>query len=322
LREMRNSLLHEKRRARIELLGDSHEIEEVMRKTTFEDVILPDEILEQVASQRRIFSQGTLARYARLGIPRLRKVLLIGPPETGKTSLRRAAAAPHLRRGGLVFYAFASHKEHRSWEQLAYALRQAVVSRLPTLILVEDFELFVSDAEDPSGCSTRWTAWRPRIIRWGRWCWPQTTHRRKSIRASWTGRAAYREEEHAPLAPTFLKQTDSHMRKVCLLGSIYALDQGQADISRGDLRWAHETLLHGRALAGSAARSLATRVSRAVSPAAQETRHQSMNSHHLGIPDTNTQRNQYAARHEPTAGTAAHPRPSLPPSLAAGVSPR
>ena len=139
---MRANLLHEKRRARIELLGDGHEIEEVIRKTTFDEVILID--------------------------PRIKD-------------------------------------------------RPGRIDLLIEVGLVEREDLVMRFLQRFLG-------------------------------------AAYREEEHAPLAPTFLKQTGSHMREVCLLGSIHALDQGRADISREDLQWAHETLLHGRALAAQAGR--------------------------------------------------------------------
>ncbi len=186
-----------------------------------------------------------------------------------------------MRSGGLVFYVFASRKENRSWEQLAYALRQAAASRLPTLILVEDFEMFVSDAEDPQrvlntldgvetpdnpmGTLILATSNAPEKID------PRIKDRpgridllvevglveREDLVVRFLRRflgAAYREEEHAPFAPTLLKQTGGHMREVCLLGSIHALDQGRDDISREDLQWAHETLMHGRALAAEAGR--------------------------------------------------------------------
>jgi AAA+ superfamily predicted ATPase len=276
LGELHDQMLHKERNGLIEVFGGSDELAEAIRATTFDDVILPSEILEQVAAQRRIFSPDLLGRYAAYRVPRLRKVLLAGPPGTGKTSLLKAEAALHARNGGYVIYVFAAKKEGRSWEWLSHAMESAARSRLPTLILCEDFEQFVSDAEDPqrvlntldgiatpdnvAGTLILATTNAPEQID------PRIKDRpgridmvieigpveREALVIRFLQRflgAAYSEQEHAPFAPELLKQTGSHIREVCLLAAIHSLEEDREVIVRGDLAWAHETILHGRAIA-------------------------------------------------------------------------
>src|SRR5207245_9626348 len=61
--------------------------------------------------------------------------------------------------------------------------------------------------------------------------------------------SAYREEEHAPLASQLLKQPGSHFREVCIAATLRAMQQDRTDVSGEDIRWAHETILTGRARA-------------------------------------------------------------------------
>ncbi len=283
LDDLHTRIARRHRRGRIEIIGGNDEMVEVIERTTFNDVVLPAETLTQVAAQRRIFDAKILRRYDTLRVPRLRKVLLIGPPGTGKTTLLKAEGSYHAKQGGLVFYVCAPGKSRgsSSWQHLSYALRSAAESKLPTLVLVEDFEMFVSDPQElqlvlntldgvatpdnPAGTLLLATSNDPERIdqrirdRPGRVdilieIGPvESVEMAERFLKHFLG-VAYREEEHAALAPLLLGQPGSHFREVCIAAAMRALDQDHTAVTHDDLLQAHELILNGRALAAQGER--------------------------------------------------------------------
>ena len=276
--ELHDDVWRNTRRGFIEIMGSNDEIADVIRKATVDDLILNAETLEHVATQRHIFSQEMLKRSESLQLPRLRTVLLIGSAGTGKTTLLKVEGASHAKQGGYVSYICTptNSRNSNAWQQLTNALQLAAESKIPALILVEDFEIFVSSAselqnvldildgvgtpDNPAGTLLLATSNEPEKI--------DVRIRDRSGRIDaiielglveevelairflkhFLG-PTYREEEHAPLASQLLKQPGSHIREVCIAATLRAMEQDRSDVSGEDIMWAHETILTGRAIA-------------------------------------------------------------------------
>jgi hypothetical protein len=266
------------RRGFIEVVGGDDELADVIRKAKIDDVILNSETMAHIATQRHIFSQDILKHYETLQLPRLRTVLLIGSAGTGKTTLLKVEGSDHARQGGYVSYICppSNNRNSNAWQQLSHALQLAAESKLPAMILVEDFELFISSApelqnvldildgigtpDNPAGTLLLATSNEPDKI--------DARIRDRSGRIDaiielglveevelairflkhFLG-SAYREDEHAPLAPQLLKQPGSHFREVSIAASLRAMEQNRTEVTGEDIMWAHETILTGRTIA-------------------------------------------------------------------------
>ncbi|MGZ3608800.1 MAG: AAA family ATPase [Ktedonobacteraceae bacterium] len=278
LDKLHDEIWRNTRRGFIEIIGGDDQLADVIRKATPDDLILNTETLEHMATQRHIFSQEMLNRYESLQLPRLRTVLLIGSAGTGKTTLLKVEGAAHAKQGGYVCFIYPppNSRNSNAWQNLTNALHLAAESKLPALILVEDFEMFVSSATDlqnvldildgigtpdnPAGTLLLATSNEPERI--------DARIRDRSGRIDaiielglveevelairflkhFLG-SAFREEEHAPRASQLLKQPGSHFREVSIAAVLRAMEQNRKDVSVEDILWAHETILTGKTIA-------------------------------------------------------------------------
>lgn len=119
---------------------------------SWEDVVLPEklkaDILEDVQS---FFSKG-IGIYRRLNLKPFRKLLLAGPPGTGKTMICSALARWALAQNYVVIYVSSGQKRQgdpygSTFAKIEHALSVAAYSQQPTLILLEELDAYLHTEE-------------------------------------------------------------------------------------------------------------------------------------------------------------------------------
>jgi SpoVK/Ycf46/Vps4 family AAA+-type ATPase len=140
---------HFERTDKVYIIGGG---EETFKPTvTWDEVILPEALKADLRSDMEIFFTDGVKLYRQLNLPAFRKLLLVGPPGTGKSSLCAALAKVALDQKYVVVYVSATlknnHDEGAAFDKVHTALRYAKHSTCPVLLIIEEIDIYLK-AED------------------------------------------------------------------------------------------------------------------------------------------------------------------------------
>ncbi len=112
-------------------------------RVNWDDVILSDALKHEIKQEMDIFFDKGIALYQELNLPPFRKLLFVGPPGTGKSTLCSALAKLAIQSKRLVIYVSASDEDGASFGKIHFALQTAAASKLPTLLLIEELDVYL-----------------------------------------------------------------------------------------------------------------------------------------------------------------------------------
>lgn len=111
----------------------------------WEDVVLSEEFKNDLANDMEAFFDKGVEIYTKLNLPPFRKLLLVGPPGTGKTMLCAAMAKRALEKGRIVVYVSGSDPDGPVFYKIHRALSIVANSAEPVLLIVEEFDIYLEE---------------------------------------------------------------------------------------------------------------------------------------------------------------------------------
>ncbi len=109
----------------------------------WEDVILPEVLKNDLRDDMEAFFSDGVGIYQQLNLAPFRKLLLVGPPGTGKTMLCAALAKLALSRKRVVVYVSGADEDGASFHKIHHALNVVASARYPVLMIVEEIDVYL-----------------------------------------------------------------------------------------------------------------------------------------------------------------------------------
>lgn len=120
-------------------------------KVAWDDVILPEVLKADLRGDMETFFTEGVKLYRQLNLPAFRKLLLVGPPGTGKSSLCAALAKVAIDLKYVVVYVSAAQKneqgEGSAFDKIQTALWYAKRSDYPVLLVIEEIDVYLKPAD-------------------------------------------------------------------------------------------------------------------------------------------------------------------------------
>jgi ATP-dependent 26S proteasome regulatory subunit len=109
----------------------------------WEDVILPEVLKNDLRDDMEAFFTDGVEIYQQLNLAPFRKLLLVGPPGTGKTMLCAAMAKLALQHKRVVVYVSGADEDGASFHKIHHALNVVASARYPVLMIVEEIDVYL-----------------------------------------------------------------------------------------------------------------------------------------------------------------------------------
>ncbi len=132
---------HLDRSQNVYIIGGAHE--SFKPTVDWKDVILPDSIKNDLRADMEAFFTEGVNIYKQLGLAPFRKLLLVGPPGTGKTTLCAALAKIALSQKRVVVYVSGSDDDGASFRKIHHALNVVADAHHPVLLIVEEIDVYL-----------------------------------------------------------------------------------------------------------------------------------------------------------------------------------
>lgn len=251
---------------RIHVIGGSNKTFEP--NVSWNDVILPEALKESVHAEVVGFFKSGAALYRQLGLPPFRKLLFVGAPGTGKSTLCAALAKVALKMRCVVIYISAADEDGASFDKVQHALYTATHAQQPVLMVLEELDAYMK-AEDKSQILNVLDGFETPNNRRGTLLLATTNHpevidQRIAKRPGRVDRVIHIPEiqdvalaerllrrymgnqwhnSHAEVISSFVGQTAAFVREVSLHARMLALNEGTESVSLEQLKQSIQTLM-------------------------------------------------------------------------------